>query len=143
LEVPYKPFKYFNRAVPNQRIVWRPVLSIKIVYKHAQSKKFDAIVDSGSDYCLFHASIGEGIGMKIKQGVEGGLGSVISGLRTKVWYHDVRLLIGPDGIDTKVGFSWDLDSNLLGQIGFFDNYAVTFNPIPNPPSFSFVRIEPN
>ena len=143
MEVPYKPFTYRNRGVPSQGIIWRPVLSIKINYDHTPSKSFDAFLDSGSDYCLFHASIGAGIGIKIVQGTEGDLGGVISKTRSKVWYHDVQLLIGQDRIHTKAGFSWDLDCNLLGQIGFFDHYRVEFNPLPHPPRVSLFRIPSN
>src|SRR5439155_374065 len=78
LEVPYKPFTYRNRGVPSQGIIWRPVLSIKINYDHTPSKSFDAFLDSGSDYCLFHASIGAGIGIKIVQDTQGDLGGLIS-----------------------------------------------------------------
>ena len=143
MDLPYKPFKYINRGIPNQGIIWRPVLPIKIIYNHTSSKSFDAYLDSGSDYCLFHASVGAAIGIKIMQGSEGDLGGVISKTRSKVWYHYIKLVIGQDIIQTKAGFSWDLDCNLLGQIGFFDHYKIEFNPISHPPRVSFSLIPSN
>ena len=107
------------------------------------SKRFEAIVDTGSDYCLFEARIGETIGMKIKSGPEGNLGGVIAGPIGKVYYHNVKLLVGADMVDIKAGFSWDITVNLLGQVGFFDNFSVTFDPSPHPPCFEIQRVHRN
>jgi hypothetical protein len=70
----YKSFPYLNPGVPEQKRIWRPVLTVQIIHNHAKSKRFDAIVDSGSDYCLFDANIGASIGIKIISGPEGPLG---------------------------------------------------------------------
>jgi hypothetical protein len=53
LRINYKSFSYVNPGVPEQKRVWRPVLTVQIVHNHAKSKRFDAIVDTASDYCLF------------------------------------------------------------------------------------------
>jgi hypothetical protein len=140
LRIPYKPFTYRNRGVPDQGIIWRPVLNVKIIYNHAQSKRFEAIVDSGSDYCLFHASIGAALGIKVTTGAEGDLGGVITGVRTKVYYHNVKLVVGADMVEIKAGFSWDLTDNLLGQIGFFEHFSVAFDPSSHPPFFELHRV---
>lgn len=95
------------------------------------------MVGTGSDYCLFHASIGASIGVKIHSGPEGDLGGVISSPRSKVYYHDIKLVVGADIVEIKAGFSWDLNENLLGQIGFFDNFIVTFDPTPLPLALKF------
>jgi hypothetical protein len=110
------------------------VLPVKIIYNHATSARFETVVDTGSDYCLFHASIGASIGIKILSGPEGDLGGVISGTRSKVYYHNVKLVVGTDIVEIKAGFSWDLSENLLGQIGFFDNFIVTFDPSLHRPA---------
>lgn len=107
------------------------------------SKRFEAVVDTGSDYCLFEARIGETIGIKIKSGSEGDLGGVIVGPRTKIYYHNVKLLVGVDMVEIKAGFSWDLSENLLGQNGFFSNFLVTFDPSPHPPCFEIQRVHRN
>jgi hypothetical protein len=141
LRVNYKSFPIRNRGVPEQTRIWRPVLSAQIIHHHATSKRFEAIVDTGSDYCLFHAMIGASIGIKIQSGPEGDLGGVVGGTRSKVYYHNVKLVVGADIIDIKAGFSWDLTENLLGQIGFFDNFIVTFNPTFEPPCFDIQRVQ--
>jgi len=143
LRVSYKSFPFRNRGVPEKTRIWRPVLSVQIIYKHATSKRFEAVVDTGSDYCLFHAGIGASLGIKIHSGPEGDLGGVISGPRSKVYYHNVKLVVGTDIIEVKAGFSWDLTENLLGQTGFFDNFIVTFNPVFEPPCFEIERAHRN
>lgn len=115
--------------------MWRPILPVKIIYNHATSKRFEAIVDTGSDYCLFHAMIGASIGIKIDDGAEGDLGGVITGPRSKVYYHNVKLVVGTEIVEIKAGFSWDLTENLLGYFGFFENFIVTFNTAFEPPCF--------
>ena len=59
--------------------------------------------------------IGASIGIKIQSGPEGDLGGVVGGTRSKVYYHNVKLVVGADIIDIKAGFSWDLTENLLGR----------------------------
>ena len=68
------------------------------------------------------------MGIKIHDGAEGDLGGgVIAGPRSKVYYHNVKLGVGTDIVDIRAGFSWDLTENLLGYVGFFDNFIVTFD----------------
>jgi hypothetical protein len=87
--------------------------------------------------------IGAAIGIKINDGAEGDLGGVIGGPRTKVYYHNVKLVVGTDILEIKAGFCWDLSENLLGQIGFFDNFIVTFNAGFHPPCFDLQRMARN
>ncbi len=87
--------------------------------------------------------IGASIGIKIDSGSEGDLGGVISGPRSKVYFHNVKLIVATEVIEIKAGFCWDLSENLLGQIGFFDNFTVTFDPVPHPPCFEFNRVQQN
>jgi hypothetical protein len=130
--------------VPEQTKVWRPVLPVQIISgNHAASKRFEAVVDTGSDYCLFNAMIGASIGIKIDSGSEGDLGGVIAGPRSKVYFHNVKLVVASEIVDIKAGFCWDLSENLLGQVGFFDNFVVTFDPGPHPPCFEVQRVRRN
>jgi len=74
LRVTYKSFPFRNPGVPEQTLIWRPILSVQIIHNHAASKRFEAVLDTGSDYCLFDANIGASIGVKIVDGPEGPLG---------------------------------------------------------------------
>jgi hypothetical protein len=139
LRINYRSFPLRNRGIPEQTHVWRPILPVKIIYGHATSKRFVALVDTGTDYCLFDALIGASIGIKIDKGPEGDLGGIIAGAKSKVYYHNIKLVVGADIVEIKAGFSWDLTENLLGQIGFFDHFVITFNAAFEPPCFDISR----
>jgi hypothetical protein len=141
LRVSFKSFPLHNRALPEITRVWRPVLQIQIIHNHAQSKKFEALIDTGTDYCLFDAFIGASIGIKIDKGAEGDVGGIITGAKSKVYFHNVKLVIGTEMVDIKAGFCWDTTGNLLGQTGFFDNFAVSFHPAFQPPCFDIERVQ--
>jgi hypothetical protein len=98
-------------------------------------------VDTGTDYCIFDASIGASIGIKIDKGPEGDLSGIIPGAKSKVYYHDAKLVVGADIVEIKAGFSWDITQNLLGQIGFFDNFVVTFDATFALPCFDVSRVQ--
>ena len=118
------------------------MLQVQIIYNHATSKRFEAVIDSGSDYCLFPAIIGATIGIKIHDGPEGDLGGIVPGPRSKVYYHNVKLVVvGTEIVEIKAGFSWDLSEPVLGHFGFFDNFCVSFDPTFDPPSFDIQRVQ--
>ncbi len=115
-------------------------MPVKIIHHHATSKRFEALIDTGTDYCIFDAMIGASIGIKIDNGAEGDLGGIIAGVQSKVYFHNVKLVVGTDVVDIKAGFCWDVTGNLLGQTGFFDNFAVSFLPAFEPPCFDVERV---
>ena len=130
LRIPYKPLPVKgNPGFPNLDVHWLPMLTVGVIYNHATSKRFEAVVDSGSPWCLFHAQIGESIGIKIDTGQVGGLGGVLAGASSPVYFHRVKLLLPIGMIETTAGFSHDLSvAAILGRQGFFDNCTVTFDP---------------
>ena len=86
-------------------------------------------------------SSGASIGIRVNDGPEGDLGGIITGARSKVYFHDIKLVVGADIVEIKAAFCWDITSNLLGQTGFFDNFAVSFHPAFEPPCFDVERIK--
>lgn len=140
MRIAYKPFPFHNTGLQRYGTIWRPVVTLNIIYNHAASKRLEAVIDTGCDCCLFEAHLGEAIGVKIKSGVEGPLRGVLYGPVAKVYYHDVKLLIGNELVAIKAGFSQEITQNLLGQIGFLDNFVVTFDSTPHPPVFELQRI---
>jgi hypothetical protein len=141
LRVSYKSFPFRNSGVPEQTRTWRPILPVQIIHNHATSKRFEAIVDTGSDYCLFDANIGALLGIKIVSGPVGPVGGIIPGSRGKVYFHNVKLVVGADIVEIKAGFSWDITENVLGFFGFFTNFNVTLNTVFEPPCFDIERIQ--
>ena len=67
--------------------------------------------------------------MKIDKGKRGGLGGVLAGASSDVYFHKVKLLFLGNMVSTMAGFSHDLSVGaILGRQGFFDNCTVTFDP---------------
>jgi predicted aspartyl protease len=97
-----------------------------------QSLRYDALVDSGADFCIFDAEIAEYLGIEVKSGkplVFGGIQEVGSKAAT-AYMHQIQLTIGGHTFTTSIGFSYDIAKQgfgVLGQKGFFDHFKVGFN----------------
>ena len=118
-----------------------PVVKVSIIINHAVSKRFEAIVDSGSTVCLFHADIGKPLSLKLKDGDKGSLGGVVGGSKGDVYYHKIKLKVMADIIPITAGFSEHLSvAAILGRHGFFENFIVTFDPCTNPPGLTIQRV---
>ena len=86
------------------------------------------LIDSGADYCIFHAKIGELLGLDIKSGKPLTFYGT-SGEAQKAYFHKVRFRIGGIDHECEVGFSYDMEKlayGLLGQEGFFNKWIVKF-----------------
>jgi len=123
---------------------WWAVLQVQIANpaKHSPpTKKFEAIIDSGASECIFHCSIGRGIGLNIEKGEESQT-TGISGQPVTVYMHPVSLYLpGAHVLKIKASFSEDIPiAGLLGISGFFENFKITFDPSSNPPGFEMERI---
>lgn len=106
----------------------RPVIPIQLDTPKGKIE-YLALIDSGADYCLFHASIGELMGIKIKSGKTLTFRGT-SGAIQKAYFHRITFKISNENCTTIVGFSYDLEKlafGLLGQDGFFDKWIVKFD----------------
>lgn len=86
------------------------------------------LVDSGADLCLFPAKIGELIGIDIESGKKEQIGGIAEN-PIVAYIHSVRLIVrGLSGVDVEAGFteSKGIRAGILGQVGFFDKYKITF-----------------
>lgn len=66
--------------------------------------KYAALIDSGADFCIFHAGIGEYLGLDIKSGIEIGFSGVQNVGYAKAYLHKVNLEIGGVQFKTDIGF---------------------------------------
>jgi hypothetical protein len=118
-----------------------PLIRVRIGKKHAQaSRHFEAMVDSGSSDCIFQESIASAIGIKIESGkkeVRNGIGGP-----QDVWIHPIQLYVGmTDIIEINAAFAKTLPmAGLLGRIGFFEHFKITFDPSSDPPGLEIERI---
>ena len=88
-----------------------------------------AIIDSGADLCIFHAQIGEVLGLTIESGKLLKFNG-ISGEQLTAYFHNIEIEVGGHRFDCYAGFSRDIENmpyGLLGQVGFFDLFNVIFD----------------
>jgi len=98
------------------------------------------LIDSGASRCIFHANIGKAIGFDIEKGEpEDTFG--ISGKPSPIWIHRAGLYVAGSIITVRAGFSYEIPlAAVLGRIGFFDNYKITFDSSVSPPGIEIERI---
>jgi hypothetical protein len=146
LRIRYRPAPQIETKVfPDVKYNWVPIIPVRIVDQKLQVKtnQFFAVVDTGSDNCLFHADALKPFNIKLEDGIKGrNLGGVGKQISIPVYYHDVRVLFALDHIiSIRAGFSEELAvAGILGRNGFFDKYSVTFDHTDEPPCMTLEKI---
>lgn len=143
MRIAYKVFPLAKPSpiYPGKNFTWTPLLNVALMYNHVRSARFEAVVDSGSPWCLFHADVAKAIKIDLTTGLEDTLGGVIGGAQGKMWFHKVKICLPGTMLEVVAGFSPTLSvAGLLGRSGFFDNYSVTFDPCTEPPGMNIERI---
>jgi len=56
-----------SAAFPRRFSASRPVIPVRLI-KGTKDVRYHAIIDSGADLCIFHAEIGELIGITVESG---------------------------------------------------------------------------
>jgi hypothetical protein len=93
-----KAYKDFPVEKPSplfpNRLRWEPILQVRLVYKHTQSARILAFVDSGSPYTLFKYEAGALVGLDPQKNPAhvDDIGGIISGYREPVYFQNVELL---------------------------------------------------
>jgi len=119
-DFPYKKLK--NNTI-------RPIIPIVVNYG-TKGLKYEVLVDSGADICVFDAEVGEALGIDIKTGIKDEIKG-IDGVGLECWFHEVKLtVLGEAIVTTKVAFTYGLPSvgiGIVGQAGFFEKFVVRFD----------------
>lgn len=108
----------------------RPVIPIKL---RSGDKEigYHVLVDSGADVCLFHAEIGETIGIDITKGAKREVFGV--GGKASIYYlHKVVIEVGGWEYEIEAGFLPNVGGRMVpygivGQTGFFEFFKVIFD----------------
>lgn len=111
------------------KFILKPIIPIKIS-KLDTVLQYSVLIDSGADFCIFDAEIGEYLGLNIKSGIEIQFGGIQSLGGAKAYIHKINLEVGGYKFKTDVGFSYDISKNgygILGQKGFFDLFSIKFD----------------
>ena len=104
---------------PQRCSALRPAIPITLVNGDKKVRYF-ALIDSGADFCIFHAEIGEQIGLGIESGKKLQFFG-IDGARQTAYFHHIEIEVGGHRFPCYAGFSMDLGSlpyGILGQVGF-------------------------
>lgn len=131
MQIPYKSFAIHpsNKLFPNQKELLRPVVTLDFINKKGEGFSYDVLIDSGADYCLFHATIAKQLGLDIKKGKQLGFYGT-SGRAQTAYFHEITFSLQGKEITSWVGFSTGIESmsvGLLGQFGFFDKFKISFD----------------
>lgn len=131
MKFPYSKFPSVpNPAFPDNKHIKRPVITIEVKY-NGNAIKYLALIDSGADFCIFHAEIGEAIGIDIKSGKTLEFFGVI-GEKKEAYFHKIIINIGGLEKECYCGFSYEFDKTkmpygILGQKGFFELFKVAMD----------------
>lgn len=108
--------------------VLRPVIPVEISYKD-RSVLYEVLVDSGSDFCIFDAEIGELLGIDVPSGEPHTVGGITGAVET-YYAHTVTLKVDGWSYAIKAGFLPNIARfgySVVGQRGFFDTFVVKFD----------------
>jgi hypothetical protein len=115
-------------AFPNGRSIRRPVLSLAL-QNGARRLSCYSVVDSGADYCLFPLSFMQPLGLNpLISPVDTTSGVGSSSIPTH--FSNVTLDLGLLQFTVYAGFSPGMEHlgiGLLGQVGFFERFRITFD----------------
>lgn len=123
------PYKVYPDGLGSH--VYAAVVSVRLQHGTIQTKKFEAIIDSGASRCVFDASLAVALGLDLRSGREETVAG-ISGLE-KAYVHEVALDLSGGGappLRVMAGFKTGLPvAGLLGMNGFFEHHAILFDPV--------------
>ncbi len=112
--------------------ILRPVISIKLLGNNGPIG-YEVLVDSGADMCIFHAEIGEALGINIKKGKPREVFGV--GGKSSIYYlHTIIIEVGGWEYEIEGGFMPDVSGRVMpygivGQRGFLSNFVIKFDLI--------------
>lgn len=122
MQFPYKKFKLIDGTE-----LLKPIIPIGLLYNRKHIG-YEALIDSGSDFNIFNAEIGELLGFDIKSGKKMKAGG-IAGEPFDIYFHNLTLEIGGWQYQIEAGFSYQISPygfGVLGQQGFFDLFRIRF-----------------
>ena len=107
----------------------RPVIPIKIRYGD-NAVRYEVLVDSGADICIFDGGIGDILGIDVESGERQSVGG-IAGQSASYYLHEVEIEVGGWSYKIKAGFlrnvAGGFNYGVVGQNGFFEHFVVKFD----------------
>ena len=122
MQFPYKKFKLTDGSE-----LLKPIIPIDLFF-NGKLIRYEALIDSGADFNIFNAEIGEILGINIRSGKKVKF-SGIAGKPFEVYLHNLTLGVGGWQYKIMAGFSYEISPygfGILGQKGFFNLFGVKF-----------------
>ncbi len=127
-------FKYFQFPLTHESslfgtVILKPIIPVEII-NGPKRLRYAALIDSGADFCIIDAAVGEHLGFDVRSGVREVFGGVQERGGAEAFLHRIVVNIGGWEHSTTVGFSYDIAKHgfaILGQRGFFDIFVVKFD----------------
>ena len=129
-------------------IEYYPLVAVTLFNGSFETQTY-ALLDSGADTTLFHASIGEDLGLDIRLGERSDMSGITNDRRIDVYTHQVRLVVENYDLGfVDLDFSYEIGShwtdNLLGRFPVFDALVVAFRqrktPTHTSPGWSYLSV---
>lgn len=116
-------FPYFQLAPKN----FAPIVPVKLQGKEGMIE-FEAYIDSGASYSIFHTDRAELLGIDYTKGKTAYLVVGDGGL-LEIYLHNIPVIFAGKEFIATIGFSKNLGSgfNLLGRKSFFDRFRICFD----------------
>lgn len=108
----------------------RPVIEITLKNQN-KFIRYEVLVDSGADLCLFDEEIGSYLGIDVKKGKPKEVFGV-AGKCSIFYIHPITMEVGGWPFEINAGFMPSVAGKvmpygLVGQNGFFENFIVKFD----------------
>jgi len=110
--------------------ILRPIIPVDVCYRNF-CVPYEVLVDSGADFSIFDAQVGEVLGISLKAGEISEVWG-ITGVGEPYYVHPITIKVGGWAHDVKVGFLPNIARmgyGVVGQRGFFDIFVVKFDLI--------------
>jgi len=117
-----------NFRNPNQPWISRPLIPVRLLNGEKQIRLL-ALVDSGADSSLFHASIARELGLDLRSGREQTYHGISGGNGITAFVHSIEMQIqgAPEVVKLQAAFTESEGVGaILGQSDFFDFYHIRF-----------------
>lgn len=111
-----------------QKLAGRLLPVVPIELKGAEWISYDAYVDSGAGYSVFHSDVADDLEIKIEDGEKVYM-TVVDGSQIIVYIHKIPVKIAGEEFEAHIGFSRHLGIgfNVIGRLDIFDRFEICFD----------------
>lgn len=129
MKFPYAKFPLPRKSDLFGPSLLKPIIPVKVSAGKKEINYF-TLIDSGADFCIFDAGVGEYLDIDVRSGESMEFGGIQNQGGAEAFLHEVTINIGGWDYKTTIGFSYDIAPHgygILGQKGFFDLFVVKFD----------------